>query len=360
MMRTGPGRNYPGTWLYQRRDLPVRVLKIYPDWRLIEDPDGTKGWMLVTLLSDRRTAIVKPGAPRAIRATPGMAADVRYLAQPGVVGRIDNCRNCYCRIEIGTQARIYRDSRYLGRERGRSGRLSRPLPGPRPWVACLWHCAKGRSRVGRDDGNEAIAQPATPFRRSAEYFGRPRRLPFSDAVRVGDTLYLSGQLGLVDGKVPDNFEVEAKAVMDNIGAILKARGPDPRRPRQMHGDARRHGRLARLQQSLHSLFQPAGMPARSAFGADGLALGAQVEVECWAYAGRNSAGTVRRHSTDSGFELDPLRYAEHADRALVDGECDRTPPDFKAPRHRPADLAVISHCASLKQPSRRPCEQRRL
>jgi SH3-like domain-containing protein len=103
MMRTGPGRNYPGTWLYQRRDLPVRVLKVYPDWRLIEDPDGTKGWMLVTLLSDRRTAIVKPGAPRAIRATPGMAADVRYLAQPGVVGRIDNCRNNYCRIEIGTK-----------------------------------------------------------------------------------------------------------------------------------------------------------------------------------------------------------------------------------------------------------------
>ena len=59
MMRTGPGRNYPGTWLYKRRDLPVRVLKLYPNWRLIEDPDGARGWMLVTLLSDRRSAIVK-------------------------------------------------------------------------------------------------------------------------------------------------------------------------------------------------------------------------------------------------------------------------------------------------------------
>jgi len=57
MMRTGPARNYPGTWLYKRRDLPVRVLKTYPNWRLIEDPDGAKGWMLVSLLSDRRTAI---------------------------------------------------------------------------------------------------------------------------------------------------------------------------------------------------------------------------------------------------------------------------------------------------------------
>ena len=45
----------------------MRVVKTYPNWRLIEDPDGTRGWMLVTLLSDRRTAIVKPGEPRAIR-----------------------------------------------------------------------------------------------------------------------------------------------------------------------------------------------------------------------------------------------------------------------------------------------------
>src|SRR5688500_1331069 len=70
MMRTGPGRNYPGTWLYKRRDLPVRVVKLYPQWRMIEDPDGTRGWMLVTLLSDRRTAIVRPGEPRPIHEKP--------------------------------------------------------------------------------------------------------------------------------------------------------------------------------------------------------------------------------------------------------------------------------------------------
>src|SRR5918992_1106484 len=70
MMRAGPGRNYPGIWLYKRRDLPVRVIKLYPNWRLIEDPDGTRGWMLVSLLSDQRTAMVKPGEPRP--PTPGV------------------------------------------------------------------------------------------------------------------------------------------------------------------------------------------------------------------------------------------------------------------------------------------------
>ena len=101
MMRTGPARNYPGTWLYQRRDLPVRVIKIYPNWRLVEDPDGTQGWMLVSLLSDRRTAIVKKGDPRPVRVEPSDGAKVHYRAEQGVVGRIDKCRDGWCRITVG-------------------------------------------------------------------------------------------------------------------------------------------------------------------------------------------------------------------------------------------------------------------
>lgn len=101
MMRTGPGRNYPGIWLYKRRDLPIRVVQIYPNWRKIEDPDGTQGWMLVTLLSDRRTAIVKPGEPRDIRTKPEANAPVRYRAEHGVVGRIEQCNGSFCRIKVG-------------------------------------------------------------------------------------------------------------------------------------------------------------------------------------------------------------------------------------------------------------------
>jgi SH3-like domain-containing protein len=103
MARTGPGKNYPGVWLYQRRDLPVRVVKKYENWRLIQDPDGVQGWMLVTLLSDRRAGIVKPGEPRDIHVKPDPASPVRYRAEHGVVGRIDKCRDSWCRIEIGNR-----------------------------------------------------------------------------------------------------------------------------------------------------------------------------------------------------------------------------------------------------------------
>jgi SH3-like domain-containing protein len=114
MMRTGPGRNYPGIWLYKRRDLPIRVVKTYPNWRMIEDPDGTRGWMLVSLLSDRRTAIVKPGEPRPIHIAPSEASLVRYRAEHGVVGRIENCRDGWCRIAIGKREGFIRMSDIWG------------------------------------------------------------------------------------------------------------------------------------------------------------------------------------------------------------------------------------------------------
>ena len=101
MTRTGPGKNYPGVWLYKRRDLPVRVVRRHEHWRLIEDPDGARGWMLATLLSDRRTAIVRPGEPRPVRAEPSDGAKVRYLAEHGAVGRISDCGAGWCRIAFG-------------------------------------------------------------------------------------------------------------------------------------------------------------------------------------------------------------------------------------------------------------------
>lgn len=104
MMRTGPGRNYPGIWLYKRRDLPVRVIQIYPNWRKIEDPEGQQGWMLVTLLSDRRTAVVRPGNPRNIHVKRDANSLVRYRAEAGVVARIEKCDGRWCKVQLGKRS----------------------------------------------------------------------------------------------------------------------------------------------------------------------------------------------------------------------------------------------------------------
>ena len=114
MMRTGPGRNYPGVWLYKRRDLPIRVAKTYPNWRLVEDPEGTQGWMLVSLLSDRRTAIVKQGEPRPIYAKADASSRLRYNVEQGVVGHIEHCSNGWCHIAIGKREGYIRVSEIWG------------------------------------------------------------------------------------------------------------------------------------------------------------------------------------------------------------------------------------------------------
>lgn len=110
MMRTGPGQNYPATWLYVRADLPIQVVATFPNWRKVSDPDGTTGWMLQRLLSDRRTALVTGEEARPLHQDPAEDSRVRYLAQPGVVGRVSKCTGSWCRFDVqGRQGYIRRD-----------------------------------------------------------------------------------------------------------------------------------------------------------------------------------------------------------------------------------------------------------
>jgi SH3-like domain-containing protein len=114
MMRTGPGQNYPGVWLYQRRDLPIRVIEVYRSWRKVQDPDGTTGWMLVSLLSDQRTAIVRGSEPRPLHEAPDAASPVRFRAEPGVVGRISRCGGGWCNLDAAGRGGFIRIDQIWG------------------------------------------------------------------------------------------------------------------------------------------------------------------------------------------------------------------------------------------------------
>jgi reactive intermediate/imine deaminase len=111
-------------------------------------------------------------------------------------------------------------------------------------------------------------------------------LPFSEAVRHGDTLYLSGQVGIAPGTmklVPGGMRAEAAQALTNIRTILEAHG------RSMRDVVRCTVMLADMADwpAFNEVWRGAfekPFPARSAFGASGLALGARVEVECTASA----------------------------------------------------------------------------
>ena len=137
-----------------------------------------------------------------------------------------------------------------------------------------------------------MTSPADAQTRPAvEHFGTPmmngQRLPFSRAVRVGDTLYLSGAIGRgADGKPPEGIEAQAKATMDDIGETLKLAGLTHRDLFHCTVFLSDMKNWAAFNTVYLTYFPEGPLPARSAVGVNGLALGALLEIECQAYAGR--------------------------------------------------------------------------
>jgi SH3-like domain-containing protein len=76
------------------------VVRVYQNWRKIEDPDGTSGWMLVNLLSEQRTAIVRGAEPSPMHEAPDAASPIRFRAAPGVVGRVSRCAGGWCLVDV--------------------------------------------------------------------------------------------------------------------------------------------------------------------------------------------------------------------------------------------------------------------
>lgn len=120
-------------------------------------------------------------------------------------------------------------------------------------------------------------------------FGAPTR-PFSPAVRVGNLLFLSGQIG-TDGAsananavVAGGIEAETKQTLENIRTLLTAVGSSMDKVVKctvMMADMKEWDRMNGV---YRTFFKPGRLPARSALGANGLALNARVEIECIATA----------------------------------------------------------------------------
>ena len=134
----------------------------------------------------------------------------------------------------------------------------------------------GCQSTGSASGAPEFLVPADPAMQS---------LPFSEAVRVGDVLYLSGQVGLLPGTLdlaPGGIEGESVQTLENVRAVLERHGSSM-------GDVFKCTVfLADIAEwpafnEVYRRYFSAPYPARSALAASGLALGARVEVECLAH-----------------------------------------------------------------------------
>lgn len=95
--RSGPSRDYPVEWTYERAGLPVVIVRESRDWRKVRDPQGDEVWIKNTQLSGERTAMTMSAG--AIRQRPDDRSAVVADFRPGGVVTLGDCLHGWCRVE---------------------------------------------------------------------------------------------------------------------------------------------------------------------------------------------------------------------------------------------------------------------
>ncbi len=102
-MRVGPSERFRIDWVYRREGLPVKVIRLQQGWRLIEEVDGTRGWVFNGLLSLERHAVVVGEGLAELRSAPSDGSELNWNVEPGVVGTLGDCKQGWC--EFATDGR---------------------------------------------------------------------------------------------------------------------------------------------------------------------------------------------------------------------------------------------------------------
>ena len=106
-LREGPSKDHRTLWVFQRAGLPVEIVGEFETWGRIRDSEGTEGWVLHSLLSGRRTAIVNAGPDKgaekaaiSLRAKADEGAEDEARLQTGVIGSVKKCTGQWCRLIV--------------------------------------------------------------------------------------------------------------------------------------------------------------------------------------------------------------------------------------------------------------------
>ena len=102
-VRSGPNKDNEVNWVYTRVGLPVEIIAEYDNWRRIRDWEGAEGWVLHSLLSGRRTALVSAAAKAVddlvpLHASADKQSAITVRLQSGVLGTVKRCNGGWCRI----------------------------------------------------------------------------------------------------------------------------------------------------------------------------------------------------------------------------------------------------------------------
>ncbi len=113
-MRVGPSQEYPIEWVYKRKGLPVRVVRLREGWRLVQDHEGTQGWVASSQLNPKLGAMVIGDGLVDLRSGPSASSDLRWRAEPGVVAELLRCRESFCEIDVAGRSGWVPEARLWG------------------------------------------------------------------------------------------------------------------------------------------------------------------------------------------------------------------------------------------------------
>lgn len=113
-MRAGPGEDYRISWVYRRQHLPIKVLRLKEGWRLVQDPDGTQGWMMARFLTRQRGGYVQGKGLAEMRESGSADARLLWRLKPGVVGLLGDCADGWCAFSIGERKGFVDQARVWG------------------------------------------------------------------------------------------------------------------------------------------------------------------------------------------------------------------------------------------------------
>ena len=99
-VRRGPSLSHRIDWVFQRKNMPLRVTAEYGHWRRVVDRDGQGGWVHYAMLSGVRTVIVDQDMLE-LRSRPDPLATVRAVLEAGVIARLGECDGQWCELSAG-------------------------------------------------------------------------------------------------------------------------------------------------------------------------------------------------------------------------------------------------------------------
>ncbi|SLN51788.1 SH3 domain-containing protein [Pseudooctadecabacter jejudonensis] len=99
-VRRGPSLSHRIDWVFQRRDMPLRVVGEYGHWRRVVDREGMGGWVHYSLLSGNRTVIIDHDMLTIRQRPDDTAMEVAHL-ELGVIADLGECDVDWCRLRAG-------------------------------------------------------------------------------------------------------------------------------------------------------------------------------------------------------------------------------------------------------------------